>query len=221
MSTVTIDQTALNRLLLTVEAGAHRRGWDGAPLLALVYDRADQATHDRYRGVGRFSEAEGIYITQGPYAAIQAVPTAALDGIASHAVFRLACNLGVDHPTPRTLLRFWRQPGFLGLVFGYEAWVLEATEEERKTVGNRRFADTPGAVEARQVVAATVTGSLHAVTRIRGRKPQTHLGDYTGSIPESLHYAVAAIVGAPLPPAPQPPSGWVWPSETATGADRG
>lgn len=209
MSTVTtvIDQEALGRLLLDVEAGAHRGGWDGPPSLMIIYDARCSDAGEAYRQV---MSDYGHPIRHRNYAARVAVPTEALTGFASHAVFRLACNLTSTHPAAQMMIVQLRQPGFLGLALVCETWCQAMSTEERDALGDKRLADIPGSYEARIVTCGDITGQIRYVQRTRGRKPvlAPPTEDYTGSIPESLRYAAAAIAGLDLPELPSAPSGW-------------
>lgn len=205
----TIDQDHLGRLLLAVEADAHRRGWDGPPAIMVIYDATDQAAAAAYH---QCLAQIGAPIRYRAYAARPMVPTDAVDGIASHALFRMAGNLGLcpDHPAVQLMIGWLRQPGFLGLAMSCESWSRVATPAECDALGPARFADLPGSMETRHVTSADITGQVRLVQRIRGQRPVLVARDcaWTGSIPESLRYATAAVAGQPLPGVPSAPSGW-------------
>jgi hypothetical protein len=111
-TTRTPDAEALAALLRRIEGDAHRRGWDGAPALYVLYDSRDRETERSYRTVMR-----GSPIRSAPYAALPAVPPGALDGNPSSALFRFALNLRSQHPYVEAILALLRQPGFVGMAF--------------------------------------------------------------------------------------------------------
>lgn len=207
VQTASIDQEILGRLLLRIEADSHRGGWDAPSRMFVVYDARHAVTDRTYRGL---MSSLGPTIRCGPYAACQAVPTSAMDGYASHAALRMALNLGTDHPAARMLVDHWRQPGFLGFALMCETWSRQMTAEERGEVRGRRLADIPGSYESRMVTSGDVSGAIRYVCRIRGEAPKLHPTEetFTGSIPQSLVYAAAAVAGLPLPDPPGFPSGW-------------
>lgn len=218
-STVTtVDHDVMGRLLLQVEANAHRGGWDGPAAMYVLYDWHDDATAQVYRRV--MEGRRGIPTRCGPYAAQSMVPPDALNGIASHGLYRLAMNLslvGEGHYPVEVMIETMRQPAFLGVAFLCESWARTmADEEEREALGAVRFADIPGSVEMRQVCAVDTAGHDYFVSRPRGSKPTLYIptagvGDmtrYDGSIIESLRLIVAVIADLPRPPLPGIPSAW-------------
>jgi hypothetical protein len=113
-----------------------------------------------------------------------------------------------------------RQPGLLGLAFLCEAYGRTmASREERDALGNVRFADLPGSVEMRNVMAADIGGVDYVVTRERGSKPKLSrsgddgFGHVEGAVVESLRAIVAAVRGETIPPWENIPSAWNWDEE--------
>lgn len=222
MSTVTIDKVLMGRLLTRVEQDANRNGWDNPEFpaaLYVLYDWHDQGTEIAYRDL--MADRRGGPARCGPYAAQSMVPPAALYGIASHALFRMALNVSQsDHPAPAKFVELTRQPGFLGVAFLCEAWTNVMTPEEHDARDdNVRLADLPDSKEMRGVYATDIGGNVYMVQRIRGEKPNLLLpGDnkakITGSIIESLQMFVAVIADLPRPTLSGHPHGWDWGEQT-------
>lgn len=212
MTVLDIDADRMGRLLLKLEADAHRGGWDAPANMFVLYDSRDVATDQAYRQMmGRFA---GPPSRLGPYAAHGAVPPGSLDGYPQHALFRLALYLsGSDHPHVAALVGMLRQPGFLGVAFQHEGWVREARDDaERESWGKQRFADMPGSREYRMVHAVDIGGGYHAARRVRGEKPDLLPGDATveGAVVESLRMVVAVVADLPRPALTTTPSMWSW-----------
>lgn len=217
-----IDPDAIGRLLLRVEADAHRRGWDQPAVLYVLYDARDSETDRVYR---HLMGIRGPAIRVQPYAAQSAVPGYALDGNPAHALFRFALNIkGSDHPIVEAVVGMMRQPGFVGMAFLYEGYARSyGTREERDAEGDVLFADMPGSVEMRGVLAADIGGIDYLVARSRGEKPVlSRAGDFEeagGSIIESLRVIVAKVADRPLPELVNKPTRWTWERETSRRED--
>ena len=219
---MTPDPDLIGRLVLRVEADAHRGGWDAPAALYVLYDTTDPDTDATYRDV--MAPRRGAPVRCHPYAGQSAVPESAFHGNPAHALFRFALNTRGDHPMADLVLGTIRRPGFLGLAFLYEGWMRTAkTKEERDALGAVRFADIPGSVELRSIMAADIAGNDYLVMRERGQKPELHRGDdddlneMSGAIIESLRSIVAKVAGLPLPDLDTIPSQWDWDAER-TGA---
>lgn len=207
------DAEALATLLRRIEGDAHRRGWDGDPALYVLYDARDRETEASYRRIMR-----GVPIRSLPYAALPAVPSGALEGNPSSALFRFALNLRSEHPFVKAILEVLRQPGFVGMAFLVEAWMRTFdSKDERESLGKVRFADVPGSIEIRDVMAADISGRDFCVQRQRGGKAEMIEpdGEMSGAVIESLRTIVAAVVGRPLPEVENVPSTWNWDDERA------
>jgi hypothetical protein len=92
--------------------------------------------------------------------------------------------------------------------------------EDRQALGQVRFADVPGSIEIREVIAADISGRDLCVHRQRGGKAEVLLGlgadaDMNGAVIESLRTIVAAVLGQPLPEVENTPSTWNWEVERA------
>lgn len=207
------DHEALGALLRRIEGDAHRRGWDGDPALYVLYDARDRETEAAYRNVMR-----GVPIRCAPHAALPAVPSGALAGNPASALFRFALNLRSEHPWVEAILHILRQPGFVGMAFLVEAWMRTFdTKDERESLGKVRFADVPGSIEIRDVLAADISGRDFCVQRQRGGKAEMIEpdGEMSGAVIESLRTIVAAVLGRPLPDIENTPSTWNWDAERA------
>jgi hypothetical protein len=214
-----LDQEALGRLLLRVEAEAHRRGWDEPAAFYVLYDARDQATDRAYRSI---MSGMGSAIRVAPYAAQSAIPAAVFDGNPAHALFRFNLNLRSNHAMIKVLLDHFRQPGFVGVAFQVETWMRYAdSKEERDALGPKRFAGLVGSIEARHVMAADIAGKDYVVQRQRGEKPVIleDIGEMEGAVVESLRAIVAAIQGQPMPEVDNVPSLWNWDDELAKAVD--
>lgn len=205
----------MGRLLLQVEATAHRHGWDEAADLYVLYDWHEQGTEQQFRRM--FASALGPPVRCGRYAAQVISPEGGLDGFASHALFRMAVNLKhSDHPDVAAFAGFLRWPGFRGVAMRGESWRREDTQEGRDALGEVRFADVPGSQECRNVFAADVDGVVYLVDRVRGCKPRLAMAEpgapdrFVGAVVESLHVIVAVVAGRPPPDLVNVPSGWRW-----------
>lgn len=214
------DSEAIGRLLLRIEADAHRYGWDEPADLYVLYDARDIESDREYRHV--LGVRRGPAVRCWPYAAQSAVPRHALDGNPAHAVFRFSLTARTDHPAAEYVFGTLRQPGFVGMAMLHEGWQLTvANEGEREALGDVRFADTPGAVEARYVLATDSAGVDYMVQRVRGMKPRLErsgVGDFVsarGAIIESLRTITARVLGNPLPEIDNVPSRWDWDAERA------
>jgi hypothetical protein len=208
--TMQVDAGVLDGLLLRMEANAHRGGWDGPAMIAIL--SGDEFTERAYRFIGMRT-----YARHGNYAA-WAFPTSGdVSGWPQHALFRLALNLANanDHPQVAPLLEVWRQPGFIGTAFMGEGWARKIPEGEPHPT--QRFADLPGSIENRFVHAADVAGGYHAVFRNRGSKPVLVDESYTpgGSIYDSLRAITAVIAGQQPPEKITEPTMWSWDEQTA------
>jgi hypothetical protein len=216
MGTLTVDNVLMGRLLIRLEQDANRGGWDGPAALYVLYDWHDRGTEAAYKDL--MAVRRGAPARCGPYAAQSMVPSDALSGIASHALFRLALNVSQsDHPAPTSFIKLMRQPGFLGVAFQCESWTRTMTSDERDAYDiNVRFADLPDSKEARGVYAADVSGGVYAAQRIRGEKPWLlvpgagDLSQFGGSVPQSLQMIVAVIADLPRPKLTELPTGWSW-----------
>lgn len=201
-----MDTDKLGRLLLKVEAETHTRGWDGHPRLLILEDQAEAGDREQPPFTLPRVRCEG-------YNASDIVPPQALEPNAAHNLFRLATNMAEepDHPFVRAALKALRRPGFLGIAVVFEAWGVQATLEERQAMA-KLLADEPGAVESREVWAATVEGDIWNVNRTRGKQPTLHRPEpghhAEGAVPESLRRLVAVIADQQVPAAAHYPSRW-------------
>lgn len=215
MRTVTTapDVQAVERLLMRIEADAHRGGWDQPPALYLLFDRSHRETAEHYRCL--MAPRRGPAVLCGPYGAQSMVPAAVFDGSPPVALFRLALNLthGRDVQPVAVFLAELRQPGFIGVAFLNESWTMRMTEEEHAALDpKRRYADTPGATEERNVVAIDTADVRYMVNRTRGSKPEVNHTDdevrLKGVVIDCLRAITCAIVGVPGPELKDPPYGW-------------
>lgn len=210
MTTVTVDQQLMARLMRQIELTANRRGWDQPPNLYVLYGWRD---HDAERHYRELMPQTGEVVRCGPYAARPIVRSELLTGSPHHALFRMALNLTrSDHPQVRQFADATSHAGFLGAAFAHEAWTRTYNNpQERADEGDVRFADMPGSTESRFVLAADVAGGTHWVMRYRGSKPQTDGGDeHGGALVESLRAITARISGQPVPEIVNVPTGWDW-----------
>jgi hypothetical protein len=205
----------VDRLMMQIEADAHRRGWDGPPALLAVYD----ASRGRPRQV-----VSGPSTRLRTYLAMPCVPIDALCPAPVHALYRLALNLrhAGDHPMLQTFIGMIGQPGFVGMAFQAEGWMRECSPEEREAIGDRRLADIPGTREQRFVIAALTDGTTRMVQRVRGGKPRAiaepDAAEWGGAVTESLRTIVAAIDGQQLPDVEGAmPIGWDWKTQRYAG----
>jgi hypothetical protein len=211
------DADAIGRLLLLVESNAHRHGWDGMPSLMVIYDATDADTTAHYRE--HLPSRWGMTARLRGYAAAPCVPPGALDGVASHGLFRLALNIqSGEHSELRArLLADLRAPGFVGMALVAEGWSQRADKVDaaRAAYGDRSFADMPGSEEMRFVACADVAGTDYRVLRFRGSAPglDTTPNGSHGAVAESLRVIVAVIAGLPVPAMSTLPSGWDWDAE--------
>lgn len=217
---MTPDPELIGRLLLQVEAEAHRRGWDGPAALYVLYDGREPDTHVPYQDI--MASRRGAPILRLPYAAQSVAPESAFVGNPSHALFRFALNIRSYNALSEAVIGMIRRPGFLGLAFMNEAWMRTmASKEERDALGNVRFADIPGSIEIRNVMAADIAGNDYFVMRERGQEPKLHHGEdddikqVSGAVIESLRSIVARVAGLPLPDIDNVPSQWDWDAEQA------
>lgn len=99
-----------------------------------------------------------------------------------------------------------------------EMWVKVATDRaECDRRGKRSLADTPGAQEARQVVAADVEGRRYSALRVRGQKPRLAgpAAGIDGAVLQSLAVIAAVVAGRPVPEMTLEPFRWEWPDAEA------
>jgi hypothetical protein len=220
MTAATLDGQMIDRLMMQVEADAHRRGWDGPPALLGIYDTSGGRPRPVVRGQSTRLRT---------YLAMPIVPTDALCPAPVHALYRLALNLRHvgDHPMLHTFVGMIGQPGFIGMAFQAEGYTRECSPEEREALGDRRLADIPGSREERFVIASLVDGTTRMVKRLRGAKPsavaESDIAEWGGAGAESLRTIVAAAAGQPLPDVEGTmPVGWDWDSQQYAGkADGG
>lgn len=214
-----IDRQLMTRLLQQIELIANRRGWDEPAGLYVLYDWHDQPTEHAYRGM--LPRDAGDAIRCGPYAARQMVRPEVLhsDGQPHHNLFRMALNLAHnDDPAIARFVQALGPPGFLGIAFVHEAWERTYRDKDREAEGDVRFADMPGSIEIRFVMAADVSGDSHLIRRRRGDKPAVLdvSGDAgSGAVIESLRAITARVAGLPVPEIVNVPVGWQWPAEAA------
>lgn len=219
-----VDRELLGRLLLRVEADTHRGGWDQPAQLLALYDWYDTGTEQAYARI--MASRRGGPLRVGRYAAQSVVPDSALDGNPVNALFRFAMNIrgNTEHPAVAYILMGLRQPGLLGLTFVSEGWMRTmASVEERKALGPVRFADMPGSIEMRNVVAVDLAGGEYAVLRERGKAPKASWDDELealgGAVIESLRAILAAIRGEEIPDWENTPSAWDWEEERRRAAE--
>jgi hypothetical protein len=199
-----VNADTIGNLLLDMEARAHRQGWDGPAVFAVL--SGDPDAEAAYRRLGALLAGRA-----GAYAAWSVLPPQAMDGYPQHGLYRLARNLtyAKDHPASEMLVAGWGQPGFIGTAFLGEGWRGDTDPEERQ---GRRLADIPGSVEIRFAHAADIGGGYHVVLRERGSKPRLLDEGWTpsGSVYDSLRAITAALAGQPFTEEIGEPSMWSW-----------
>jgi hypothetical protein len=203
-------------LLLAVEAKGHRAGWDNTPATVyLLYDERDARTRREYQAL--LARVHGPAVSARPWAAQPVARFTDGDmGGAAEQLFMFAAGLtGAALPLPvAKFLLVCRQPGFMGVAFMAESYVMEVDDSEmiQRLAGapRPRLADTVGAVEARQVMAVDTDWHSHKVERQRGMPPTFHhlppgvvggdaiVGE-TVLVRRGLHLATAVIAGQPIP----------------------
>ncbi len=199
-----VDVDKFHRLMLRLEADAHRLGWEHLPQLRVVYDdtAADGETDRTFRRhlgqrIGNATRVDG-------YAAQLLVRAEILDmmpGTPWEKLGKIAFNMAFADPgteavdAGRALLT---QPGVLGFMYVTLRWKLEgATREEYEAfaAGKIEIADHPKGREVRVVHAVDATGRLHFAERVRGRKPEVLPEETRGDLSNALRLLMDGLTG--------------------------
>lgn len=216
-----IDTDNVLALCKLIESTAHRRGWDQPDQLWLIFDGRDPST-DKYR---TFRYAEPLRLRN--YTARMLMPEELLTPNGLHAAYRLALNLTQPSERGRQIVKAktmdcYGSAGFVGIALKTESWgLLGKPDEETDRLGQPgvRYADTPGAIEMRNVCAVDVTGRAYWLWRHRGKPVEAYhrAGDdemvIGGCGVESLEAIVTAINGGEPTRPETEPSGWDWSSQ--------
>lgn len=154
-----IADDELGRLILGVEAKAHRNGWDKPPQLYALARRADQ----RVAATALFPAHEPI----SPQVLLQATRIVAESDFFAE---RLRPRLGT---------------GYCGFLVVFEGWS-RTDAHALATDPRRRFADQLGSRECRMALLCTADGHDYSVTRIRGEQPTLNGYRMGGDVHDAL-----------------------------------
>lgn len=173
--TAPLDAARVGKLLLKIEAGLHRSGWDNPDLPKLV---ALERTTSGLRSVKvpvSVGEPAGEYL------------------------LHIANMLARTDELTRTVVGSLATPTFYGTAFITEAWMIETTPDVERSSRPRYLKDDPTSIEVRSLMAITVDGHIVFVLRKRGQKPQIQdTGEHGGKIASAL-LAINKIVAAVMP----------------------
>jgi hypothetical protein len=204
-----IDEDRLGRLLRKIEARADAGGWDG-PLstlhVYLVYDNTLVATDQTFRHMLADNPSIGPGLRLGGYTAQLMLPAAWIAGAPGpeyEALRRIALNLayapagvrqgGMSLDDFRGTLR---QSGVVALAACYEAWVRPQPGglAQMRAEHGSNFADLPGSIEGRMVLAVDALDQTHTLRRLRGQPAQLEQGGVQrGDVSTSLRIMMDMI----------------------------
>lgn len=173
--TTSLDAARVGKLLLKIEAGLHRSGWDNPELPKLI---ALERTTSGLRSVK--------------------VPVTVGDPPGEY-LMHIAQMLARTDELTRTVVSSLATPTFYGTAFITEAWMIEIAPDVDRSTRPRYLKDDPNRIEARSLMGLTVTGQIVFVLRKRGQKPQIQdMGEHGGKIASAL-LAINKIVAAAMP----------------------
>lgn len=208
------DPDRMLALLGRIEEMENRRGWDRPPIVYALYDvAAHPGTARHWRITDR--QGAGTQVQRDGYLAVVFLggrswppgsPASALRAFATGVTHDIA---GVRGSVAAALT----VPGLLGAAIMIEAWSLMTTDTavlDAYEAGDRSLADTPGAVEARDVLAVDGADRSYGVHRQRGGQQMSRWVDHAGDVPgersgidgfahDSLRAFVSALFGRPRP----------------------
>lgn len=189
-----IDVERYGKLLLKVEAHAHRFGWDGPVHVRVVYDEnaANGAADRLYRQIAppdpQYTAVRHYGYTSTTlfshrilYRPWDAFPPELRDPDSRasgpqpwESLRRLVVNAAyADAEEAATLRQAFRQPGLLGFVTVGEAWQNTRREPCEEAIrGEVQLADVPDSQEVRVLYSVDLAGRIQRVIRVRGRKPE-------------------------------------------------
>ncbi len=195
-----IDVARYSKLLLKIEAHAHRHGWDGPVHLRLIWDE-DLVGPDVARGYRNIAPPEPRYrpVTHERYVSTtffghrvlyqqwsdlppelvaelqETEPDARGEGPNPWIMLRrLVMNTAYgpdDDDKVRLMRAILRERGLLGFAVVGEAWRNEGEACERAVRGEVYLGDLPTSVETRVVYSVDLAGRIQRVERVRRQKP--------------------------------------------------
>jgi hypothetical protein len=161
------------RLMLKLEAGIHRDGWDRPPRLCSILRRGDA-----------LSLSDPLPI---PW-----------DGSAGAVLAGLADEMDGATERGKYMAYLMAQiPGFYGMLFACEAWGNDQVGPARTR--DRALADIVGSYELRGVVAADIKARVYTVSRRRGEKPRAEAITKIGGRAVDATVRIVKAVAAHLP----------------------
>lgn len=173
--TVHLDAVRAGKLLLKIEAGLHRSGWDNPELPKLI---ALERTPSGLRSVK--------------------IPVSVGDPPGEY-MLHIAAMMARTDALTRTIVSSLATPTFYGTAFVTEGWMIETGPDEDRTLRPEYLGHDPSRIEIRSLMAITVTGQIVLVLRKRGQKPTINdYGDHGGKIAQAL-LAINKIVAAVMP----------------------
>lgn len=193
-----IDVGRVSKLLLKVEAHAHRQGWDEPVHMRVIFDESHTETartlrriappdpryapvrHDGYAATTFF----GHRVLYQPWSELPAElreddPDKDKTGpgpwtTLRHLVMGIA-DAEPDDERRELMLGILRLPGVLGFIVVGEGWRNESKTKDNLLRASRRevhLSDLPDSVEARALYCLDLAGRIQLVERLRGRKPE-------------------------------------------------
>lgn len=183
-----VDVDLIGRLLLRIEATAHRHGWNhprNRPHLYLIFDNREPEVAAEIRQImgnnPRLGPGQRIdkYTAQMAFSP-ETVASGSNDGQEPpwEVLRRLALNITYTPPeaddaaaTMRAVLRI---PGTIAWAVCSEGWSRGRTQSRADFQAelDKNYADLPGSVEVRTALAVDALDQVHQVTRLRGKPAQ-------------------------------------------------
>lgn len=140
------------KLAVTIEATAAKRGWDEAPMLAVIFRQVVPGPRGHLFEVVPFPK-QPQDISPDP----------------AQGLLWLAGVMLTENPPP--IIPAGRRDDLAGVAFLGEGWMRDDVDTLDGAGRARRFADIPGSKETRFVHLVDCAGRYHFVNRVRGQQP--------------------------------------------------